>query len=158
MLYVFSVTIHVLAATLWVGGMGFFAIAVVPVARRTLEEAHAGKMLRGVGTRLGSVGWWLLGTLAVTGLINLWSRGVLPLMATTMFWRSPFGTTLALKLSLVALMTLVSFVHGRDARRQGQGQHVTPAARTRSSLLGRATFGLSVVVVFLAVLLVRGNP
>ena len=155
-IYIISVTLHVLAATLWVGGMGFFALVVVPAARRSLEPVQARTMLQAVGTRLGKVGWWLLGILLVTGVTNLGARGVLPELVTASFWQSPFGGTLALKLAFVAAMALVSFVHGKDARRQG----TTLVARTRAraTLLGRATFGLSLVVVLLAVVLVRGLP
>ena len=147
-IYVLSVTIHVLAATLWVGGMGFFALVVVPAARRSLDPAQARTMLTAVGTRLGAIGWWLLGTLLVTGTINLSARGLLSELGTASFWQTSFGRTLALKLTFVTVMALVSFLHGRDARAAG--------SRARATLLGRATFGLSLVVVLLAVVLVRG--
>lgn len=150
-LYAITVTIHILAACLWIGGMGLFAIVVVPVAKRTLDGPAARGMLRAVGTRFATVGWWALGTLIVTGIANLGFRGVLPLLGTASFWSSPFGTTLAAKLAAVTLVLVVSRVHALDARQ--------PQARAaRASSLGRATLGLSVVVVVLAVFLVRGSP
>lgn len=155
-IYVISVTLHVLAAMLWVGGMGFFALVVVPAARHSLEPIRARALLQAVGTRLGQVGWWLLGTLLVSGTINLWARGLVPALGSIGFWRTSFGGTLALKLAFVAVMALVSSVHGRDARRSAAT--TTARGRVRAALLGRATFGLSLVVVVLAVILVRGLP
>ena len=155
-IYIISVALHVLAAMLWVGGMGFFALVVVPAARRSLDRAHAQTMLQAVGIRLGKVGWWLLGTLLVSGATNLWARGFLSSLGTLSFWQSSFGHTLALKLAFFAVMAVVSFGHGRDARRGGPPASARKSAR--ASMLGRATFGLSLVVVLLAVMLVRGLP
>lgn len=155
-IYVISVTLHVLAAMLWVGGMGFFALVVVPAARRSLEPMRARELLQAVGARLSQVGWWLLGSLLVSGFVNLWARGLLPALGTLGFWGSSFGRILAFKLTFVAVMAFVSSVHGRDARRHGAT--ATAQTRLRAALLGRATFGLSLVVVALAVILVRGLP
>ncbi|MBX3232472.1 MAG: DUF4149 domain-containing protein [Labilithrix sp.] len=146
-LYTFVVVVHVLAAALWVGGMGLFALVVVPVAKRTLDEERARALLHGIGLRFASVGWYALGTLVVTGALNLHLRGLDAALATADFWRSPFGHTLAAKLGVVALVALASVAHARDARR---------GDRMRAAKLGRAILVLSVVVVVLAVMLVRG--
>lgn len=156
-IYIISVALHVLAAMLWVGGMGFFALVVVPAARQSLDRARAQTMLQAVGIRLGQVGWWLLGTLLVSGATNLWARGFLSALGSASFWQSSFGHTLALKLAFVAVMAVVGFVHGKDARRGGPPASARTRTR-RASMLGRATFGLSLVVVLLAVILVRGLP
>lgn len=147
--YLVSVVVHILAAMLWVGGMGIFALVVVPVARRTLGATEATLLLRGVGARFATVGWRVLSILLVTGVLNLHGRGLLPALATTQLWSSPFGRVLAAKLCVVGLVALSSLAHGRDARGAG---------RARASHLGRAVLMLSVAVVVLAVLLVRGTP
>jgi putative copper export protein len=157
LLYALSVVIHVLAAALWVGGMGLFALVVVPVARRILGEAQARELLRAAGARFASIGWIALGLLLVTGVANLAFRGVLSLVPTLGFWRTPFGSTLAMKLVFVALALIASLAHARDARHRTEvalDRAPTPTSR----VLGRATLLLSVAVVVLAVLLVRGTP
>jgi putative copper resistance protein D len=155
-LYVISVTIHILAAALWVGGMGAFALVVVPAARRTLGESEGRRLLRAVGVRFAQVGWWALGTLLVTGVANLGFRGMLPLVADGAFWTSSFGKTLGAKLALVSVVVVASLAHARDARRQSGPP--SAAARARATHLGRATLLVSVGVIVLAVLLVRGGP
>lgn len=156
-LYLLSVTIHVLAAMLWVGGMGFFALVVVPVVRRHAGDAQVRELVRGVGMRFASVGWVALGTLIVTGVCNLGFRGLLPALATGDFWRSSFGHVLAMKLTVVAAVLVVSLLHAREARRAAAGA-ATETQRAGTNRLGRATFLLSVLVVVLAVMLVRGAP
>jgi hypothetical protein len=54
-IYVISVTLHVLAAMLWVGGMGFFALVVVPAARNSLERSAPARCCRQWGSRPGRV-------------------------------------------------------------------------------------------------------
>jgi putative copper export protein len=151
--YTISVVLHVLAAALWVGGMGLFALVVVPVARRQLGEARARDLLRAAGLRFATVAWFALGVLVVTGVTNLASRGLLPALRQPDFWRSPFGKILALKLTLVALVFGASLVHSRDASRSAD-RAPSPIA----AMLGRVTLLLSLAVVVLAVLLVRGTP
>jgi len=150
-MYITSVVLHILAAMLWVGGMGMFAAVVVPVARKTLDVNQAASLLRGVGNRLARMTPWLLGTLIVTGAINLWRRGVsFDMLGTVSFWRTSFGTVFAIKLTFVALIVGASTLHSHLARRARVGR------RANGAWLGRATLVLSVVVVVLAVMLVRG--
>ena len=158
-LYVTSVIVHILAAMLWVGGMGFFAIVVVPAVRRGLPPAQALDVLRQAGARFTTVGWICLGLLVLTGITNLHFRGVLPLLLTADFWRTPFGATLAAKLALVTLVLASTLAHARDARRASEVPAASvPHPERRTSALGRATFVLSLAVVALAVFLVRGAP
>jgi uncharacterized membrane protein len=154
-LYVVTVVLHILSAMLWVGGMGFFALVVVPSARAELAPPEAVRLLRRAGARFTKVGWAALGVLGVTGILNLWYRGVLPLLASGAFWQTPFGMVLAAKLVVVAAVLAVSILHARDASARA---HTAPSVQRRVSLLGRGILGLSLVVVALAVVLVRGVP
>jgi putative copper export protein len=154
-LYLLSVTIHILTAALWVGGMGFFALVVVPAVRRSAPPEQARAVLRDAGMRFTRVGHASFAVLILTGLFNLHVRGVLSQLGTADFWRSPFGTTLALKLVFVALAFAASLIHGREANSAAPPDD---AARRRSSMLGRAVLLFSIAAVVLAVFLVRGNP
>jgi uncharacterized membrane protein len=135
--------------------MGFFAIIIVPVVRKMGSPEERRAILQAAGTRFAKVGNAALVILVVTGLGNLHFRGLFPSFASSEFWRTPFGATLAAKLVVVALVIGVSLFHGRDARRAA-------TAGTRPSgiaaLLGRATLVLSVIAVVLGVFLVRGLP
>ncbi|MEO8801017.1 MAG: pyridoxal-phosphate dependent enzyme, partial [Polyangiaceae bacterium] len=55
---------------------------------------------------------------------------------------------------VVALVLVLSLLHSLDARRPSPSD----AARARATSLGRLTFVLSIVIVVLAVMLVRGPP
>ncbi|MCL2726621.1 MAG: CopD family protein [Polyangiaceae bacterium] len=152
LLYVSCVALHILAAALWVGGMGFFALVIVPGLRRLDDELRRA-ILRDVGARFAIVGWYNLGVLVLTGIGNLTFRGLLSSTLTMVFWTTPFGHTLALKLLLVALVFALTYAHYKDALRPGPE---TPADRRRASWLGRWTMIVSIVIAILGVRLVRG--
>ncbi len=158
-LYVLSVTVHVLAAALWVGGMGFFALVVVPIVRRAMDPERASAVLREAGLRFNKVAWICLGVLAATGVCNLYCRGLLPAILTAEFWSTAFGRALAVKLGVVAFVVAASAAHAVDARRPPVPAGAEVArARRRMTLLGRSILLFSVAVVALGVVLVRGAP
>jgi putative copper export protein len=152
--YVICVIFHVLAAALWVGGMGFFALIIVPGLRR-LEESERRAILRDVGARFAKVGFYNLGVLVVTGIGNLAFQRMLASTLTANFWRSTFGHTLAIKLLLVVIVFALTYAHYLDALREGPE---SPADRARASWLGRSTMILSIIIMVLGVTLFRGPP
>lgn len=166
-LYLASVWIHIIAATIWIGGLFFLVLVVVPWLRGGGAGAvDAGTFLRQTGERFRAVGWICFGLVFVTGLFNLWVRGVRPAnLADAAWWASGFGGAVGLKLLAFALVIGVSWVHdfqigprateaiGRDPRSEE-----TRALRRRASLLGRINAVLALVLVALGVVLVRGWP
>lgn len=164
-LYLISIWLHLLAATVWIGGMLFLVLVVVPWLRAG-GRVDAAVFLRETGTRFRNVGWTCFAVLVVTGSFNLWFRGVgLADFADPRWLASSFGTTVVVKLSAFLVVLVVSAVHdfvvGPRATtaiatdpRSAQAQ----AARRRASLLGRVNVLLALVLVAAAVMLVRGVP
>jgi copper resistance protein D len=150
-LYTISVYVHVVAACAWTGSMLFFSIVVVPVLRRPEQAAAAGALVRQVGMRFRAFGWACIGTLLVTGVLNLALRGVrLDTLASGSFWADGFGRALACKLAAVVLVLVLTVTHDALSLR--------PQARRIASWLGRLTLLASLLVVLFAVWLVRGMP
>ncbi len=104
-LYYINVSVHRLAAFLWLGGMFFLAVVGAPVLRR-VEPPTLRKELR-------VVGWIAISVLLLTGLGNLHLRGLLTssVLGSTGFWSSSYGKTLAAKLSAVLVLLVVQAVH-----------------------------------------------
>ena len=165
-LYFLSVWVHIVAASVWIGSMAFFALVVAPVLRRAENRDALGPMVRSLGLRFRVLGWACLAVLIVTGATNLWLRGVgLGLLAEGAFWRTEFGRALAYKLALVVAVVVSTVAHEalftRSALRHLGAAPTSPAALRRravASWLGRATLLLSLAVVLFAVALVRGLP
>src|SRR5579884_2927858 len=95
----------------WVGGMLFLALVVVPATRGMPAEVR-GPLFAAVGRRFRYVGWVCIGLLVVTGGLQLGFRGVTwAALASSGLWSGSFGRVLALKLGLVAAMLGVSLYH-----------------------------------------------
>ncbi|MCC6180095.1 MAG: CopD family protein [Chloroflexi bacterium] len=151
----------------WVGGMLFLALVVVPATRLMPQSDRAG-LFEVVGRRFRSVGWTCIGILIVTGTINAAYRGVtLDNVFTTALWTSSFGTALGLKLIVVAAMLVVEVVHDfvvgpaatrALARRDPEAVKETARLRKRAATLARMSALLALIVVALAIMIVRGIP
>ena len=166
-MYQLSVLVHLVSAVVWVGGMLFLALVVVP-ATRSLPALERGRLIGAIGRRFRTVGWICIGLLAVTGTINAGYRGVTwEQVATGNLLASPFGQLLGVKLLLVALMVGISAVHdfvlGPAATRIVERGHPKAMERAETlrrgaSWLGRINTFLGLLVLALAVALVRGLP
>lgn len=162
--YVLSVWLHILAAATWVGGMILFVFVLVPVLKQPQLQALQGALIDWIGRRYRALGWVCLSLLVLSGTTNLMLRGVsLSEFCSRAFWRSRFGQTLAPKLLLVATILLVSAIHdfriGPRATALSQADASAPETlrqRRKASWYGRINLILSLAVIALAVMLVRG--
>ena len=161
-LYLALVTLHLLAAMLWLGGMLFLAVVGAPVLR-ALEPAIRQEIFRRLGERFRTVGWIALGVLVATGTGMVQLRGWLrpEVMGSSGFWTAGPGRTLALKLALVALMLGLSawhdFVLGPRAGRAEPGSPRALRLRKRAAGMARVNALVGLLVLFLAARLVRGG-
>lgn len=163
--YLVSVWLHVICATIWVGGIAFVVLVVVPWLRAG-GRSIAGTFLRETGERFRNVGWLCFGVLAVTGTFNLWARGVRWASFADPEWRSsPFGHAVIAKLTVFAAILGVSLVHdfvvGPQATRailRDPQSSEAQRLRARASVLGRLNAVFALLIVGVAVVLVRGIP
>lgn len=162
-LYYLNVTIHVLAAMLWLGGMFFLGIIGAPVLRAVEPPPLRQRLFQELGSRFRRVGWSAIAVLLVTGVLNLYFRDWLHwngVLGSAAFWRTSLGHSLAAKLIAVALMVSISaihdFIHGPRAGRAAPGSPAAIAMRKRAALLARVNAILGVLLVIAAVRLARG--
>ena len=143
------VIIHLLAATVWVGGSVALVFAGVP-AIRVLEGEPRGKAMKELGLRWRPLGYGALTVAALTGVELArydWSRG-----------RSPFETVLwvkiALSIGLITASYLHNFVYGPRVQaevRAGGGQPTRPTL----VLVGWISYSLTLTLPVLGVVLAR---
>jgi uncharacterized membrane protein len=157
-----AVALHVLAATLWIGGMLFFAVAA-PVLRSIEDDALRARLFDTMGRRFRLVGWVCVSVLIASGLVQLrlrgwWGGG---------FWNrsalfgTPVGVMLLWKLALVAIMVAVQAVHdfwlGPRAGAVVPGSEPARVARKRAAGLARFNAAVALLLVYVAVRLGRGG-
>lgn len=148
--------LHLTGAILWVGGALFTSLVVHPVLRRRLEEGHRMAVYAELGRRLTIVQWATWSLLLATGLYKLWE-----LRTTPDVFLGPFGAVLAVKLSFVSGMVVLSLIHARSWGPAMAGGRLPPAERAalarRAAFWGKVNGGLMLAIVFCAALL-RFNP
>ncbi len=159
--YWINVTVHVLAAMLWLGGMFFLAAVGAPVLRAVEPPSLRAELFRRLGERFRGVGWAAIGVLVMTGVLNLHFRGLLGRMDDAGFWASRYGYALAWKLSAVGTMIVISGIHdfvlGPAASRLVPGSPSAVRARTRAAWLARINAIVGLILVIAAVRLARGG-
>ena len=121
--------LHVLAATIWVGGQLVLA-ALVPVLRRFGSEA-----VSAAARRFNQVAWTAFGVLIVTGIWNI--AAVSPQVSHSASYR----TTLIVKLVAVALSGITAALHVRSKTARGR------------AIMGALTGLTALAALFLGVLL-----
>ena len=169
-LYLIAVWLHILAATVWVGGMFFLVLVVVPWLRHA-TRADAGAFWTATGTRFRVIGWTCFAISLTTGTFVLYLRGVRFSDFAIAGWRaSPFGQTVMMKLGVFTAVLATSIAHDfvvgpRAARALASSSEAGAPAlaaatrlRRQASWLGRINAVLALALVALAVMLVRGRP
>lgn len=151
--------IHLMAATVWVGGMLFTAIVFAPVARKEIPPQIRGPLFNKVGKRFSKVGWIALTLLVSTGFYKIVSG-----WESWETFLSPYGTILAAKIFLVLIVALLSILHDflwgpRLAKFSLSEMDSYEFKRTLSRLTfwARVNVFLVVLILFLAAYL-RMNP
>jgi len=135
--------LHVLAAIVWIGGMLFLALVLVPVTRRE-EPALRARLFRAVGLRFRTVGWIALGVLVATGIGNLQLHPSL-LASPALLW----------KLGLVVLAMALAVVHDFELGPRAGEPGADPSVRVRASWIARINVLVVLVVVLLGLSLLR---
>lgn len=162
-LYHLSVTLHVLAALFWLGGMFFLALVAAPILRELEAPTLRAEVFRKLGVRFRAAGWVAIAVLLVTGVANLHFRGWLDrgLLSSASFWSSALGRALAWKLGAVAVMIVLSALHdfviGPAASRATPGSAGAARLRRWSILIARLNAVTGIVLVAVAVRLARGG-
>ena len=114
MLYIYNlfVLIHVLCAIVWLGGMFFIALVVIPALKNFEPLEKRTEVITATATRFRKIGWIAIIIIFITGLINVINRGYThETIFSYTFLSTHFGKVLAIKLSLFLVMILLSVSH-----------------------------------------------
>lgn len=162
-LHFISILLHILAAVVWIGGMVFLGIVLIPVLRQRRGSPEYAELISRTGTRFRNVGWICLVLLVITGFVNLGRWVDHSRLLSAELWTSPWGHILAAKLVLVAVALALSAVHDfvvgpRATRRLREAPGSVEAGRLRRTAgwMGRANLLVAVLIAALAIMLARG--
>ncbi|MGH2993455.1 MAG: copper resistance CopC/CopD family protein [Solirubrobacterales bacterium] len=103
--------IHLVAASIWIGGIAQIALAWIP-AIRALDGESRLTVVESVLSRFGRVALPAFLVVAVTGLTN----ALIQLGHVSALWETPYGRVLSAKIVLVGLIALASYGHALRLR------------------------------------------
>ena len=165
-MYYVSVWLHILAATVWVGGLIYTAAVAVPFAL-SHDVSERQRLLRGLGRRFRWIAWGSIVVLVVTGLGNLTLR-LSPIKFSQILNGELFDPNkveqliaiwLPWKLMLVVLMVGLMAFHDitsiQAAKRFEGSRDEAPGNRMGSRAAALATL-LAILVLYVSVRMVRG--
>ena len=144
--------VHLLSATIWVGGTIVLVFVGVPAIRKLEGEARATAM-RALGRRWRPLGWSAMGIAILSGLWLTHLHGGLSSAALS----TDFDRTLILKSVLVALLVVGALIHDyvlgpRLQRELRASDPQAPATRRRLVFVGWFNFSLTIAVPILGAL------
>ena len=152
------VWLHLLAAVVWIGGMAFLSLVLVPMLKQEPFAAQMGLLIKTAAGRFRAVVWGSVFVLLATGPLLALSRGLPP--ADTASWPSIFSVKVALVILLLALTAAHDFWLGPRLSRILQSPASSRSERERhlivwASWLPRLSLLIALAVLAAAVALVR---
>jgi putative copper export protein len=143
--------VHLIAGALWLGGIAQIAVTWLPQVRSAAGPLRLAVM-REVLRPFGRVAMPAFLTVLTTGLVN----ALIQLGHPSALWQSSYGRVLAVKIGLVGLIVLASYLHALRLRPRLLAANPHPPARRerRHWRLLRAEPLLGVGVAFAAAVLV----
>jgi uncharacterized membrane protein len=152
------VWLHLLAAVVWIGGMTFLSLVLVPVLKRDGRVGEHAALFKTVALRFRSLVWGAMAILVASGPVLAANRAI-PL-AEPGRWPALFAGKIALVTLLLFLTLLHDLVVGPAVRRLLARPETERTSYHRlllkySVLVPRASLLLALLILFLAVVLAR---
>lgn len=153
--YLISIYLHVIFTAFWIGGMLFLPLILLPSIKNNSERIQ---LLYDTGIKFRFYGWIALIGLIITGITNMFLKGI-PFNLEFLI-KNQYGKLLGLKLLFFFTMLLVSGLHdfyvGTKTIEQIQ-QNKSKNIKQLARWTGRINLLLALSIAFLGVALSRGG-
>ncbi|HET9744317.1 MAG TPA: hypothetical protein VFP97_01315 [Chitinophagaceae bacterium] len=152
--YYISVWLHIIGAAFWIGGMLFLPLVLLPVIK---DHPDRKKLLLAMALKFRFYGYIVLTLMLVTGLLNVYYRGVS--FSWIFFFESRYGSLVSLKILLFITMIILSIFHDLlFARKAVEEQLIDdPVLKLIARWTGRVLLLISIVLAYIGVILSRGG-
>lgn len=149
--YHISVWLHIIGVSFWIGGMLFLPVVLLPAIKNHPDRRN---LLMATGLKFRFAGYIVLALLLLTGILNMYLRGI------DLSWKflviSRYGKLVIAKLVLFFLMLAVSLVHDVQARKRLSSDEDKARFKIIARWSGRILLLISLAMAFIGVVLSRG--
>ena len=150
--YHISVWLHIIGVSFWIGGMLFLPLVLLPGIKNHADRAN---LLMATGLKFRFYGYIVLGLLLVTGILNMYLRGI------DLSWKflviSRYGKLVITKLILFLSILAVSLIHDVQARKRLLSAEENRKFKIVARWSGRILLIVSLAMAFIGVVLSRGG-
>jgi putative copper resistance protein D len=150
-LYHISVWLHIIGVSFWIGGMLFLPMVLLPAIK---DHPDRRNLLMQTGLKFRFFGYMVLGLLLVTGIANMYLRGI------DVSWKflviSRYGKLVITKLILFLSILTVSLIHDAQARKRLLSEEERRRFKMVAQWSGRILLIISLTMAFIGVVLSRG--
>ena len=150
--YYISVWLHIIGGAFWIGGMLFLPLVLLPGIK---DHPDRKNLLMATGLKFRFYGYIVLAMMFITGLLNIFLRGLS--FSFNFFIMTRYGQLVELKIILFVLMITISLLHdlivGRKAVEQMENQNIKLIARWT----GRLLLLISLIMAYIGVVISRGG-
>jgi putative copper export protein len=150
--YYISVWLHIIGGAFWIGGMLFLPLVLLPGIK---DHPDRKNLLMATGLKFRFYGYIVLAMMFITGLLNIYLRGLS--FSFNFFIMTRYGQLVELKIILFVLMITISLLHdlivGRKAVEQMENKNIKLIARWT----GRLLLLISLIMAYIGVVISRGG-
>jgi copper resistance protein D len=150
-LYHISVWLHIIGVSFWIGGMLFLPMVLLPAIKNHPDRRN---LLMQTGLRFRFFGYIILTLLLLTGISNMYLRGV------DVSWKfmviSSYGKLVLTKLVLFVAIITVSLIHDVQARKRLATEEERKTFKIIALWSGRILLIVSLVMAYIGIVLSRG--
>jgi putative copper export protein len=150
-LYHISVWLHVTGVSFWIGGMLFLPLVLLPAIKNHPDRRN---LLMQTGLKFRFFGYIVLGLLLVTGISNMFLRGVD--VTWSFLFESRYGHLVITKFILFLSILGVSLFHDVQAKKRLSTDEEKRKFKIIALWSGRILLIISLVMAYIGVVLSRG--
>jgi len=152
--YYLSVWLHIIGATFWIGGMLFLPLVLLPGIK---DHPDRKKLLLATGLKFRFYGYIVLAFMLVTGLLNIYFRGIS--FSRNFFFESRYGSLVSLKILLFITMIIISIFHDLLFGRKAAEEQLMddPVLKLVARWTGRLLLLISIIMAYIGVVISRAG-
>lgn len=151
-LYHVCVWLHIIGVSFWIGGMLFLPLVLLPGIKNYPDRSQ---LLLATGLKFRFYGYIVLALLLVTGILNVYLRGIH--LSLKFFTDSRYGNLVIAKFILFLSIIAVSFWHDAHARKRLLSEKANQKFKMVARWSGRILLLISLVMAYIGVVLSRGG-
>jgi len=150
--YYISVWLHIVGASFWIGGMLFLPFVLLPGIKNNPDRKN---LLMATGLKFRFYGYIVLAILFITGLLNIYLRGLS--FSFNFFIMTRYGQLVELKIILFVLMKTISLLHNLIFEKKAIEQMENKNIKLIARWTGRLLLLIALVMAYIGVVISRGG-